>query len=109
MPKFSTDSKYLKYQELDGQEWVVTIARVAQEVLEKDGKKEKKWVLYFQELDKGLALNATNGKTLVKILGTDEMNDWTGKRITLYVKDDIEFGGELVSGIRVRPKLPMAV
>lgn len=109
MAKFSTDSKYLKHQELDGQDWVVTIDRVTQEMMEKGEKKEKKWVLYFKEMDKGMALNATNGKTLIKILGTDEMNDWIGKRITLYVKDDIEFNGELVSGIRVRPKLPLAV
>lgn len=109
MPKFSTDSKYLKYQELDGQDWIVTIDHVTQEILEKDNKKDKKWVLYFKELEKGLALNATNGNTLIKILGTDEMNDWAGKRVALYVKDDIEFGGELVSGIRVRPKLPLAV
>lgn len=106
MAKFATDSKYLKHQELDGQDWVVTIDRVAQEILENNGEKQKKWVVYFKELEKGLALNSTNGKTLCKILGTDEMNDWTGQKITLYVKDDVEFQGELVSAIRVRPKRP---
>ena len=106
MPRFTTETKYLKHQELEGQDWVVTIDRVAQEVLEKDGKKDKKWILYFKGIDKGLALNATNGKTLIKIFGTDEMNNWIGRRCTLYCKDDIEFGGELVSGIRIRPKLP---
>lgn len=107
MPKFSTESKYLKYQDLEQKDVVVTIQRVAQEILENQGQKQKKWVLYFNELEKGLALNSTNGKTLIKILGTDEMNDWVGQRITLYEKDDVEFQGELVSAIRVRPKKPM--
>ena len=106
MPRFTTESKHLKWQVLEGRDWVLTIDRVAQEVLEKDGKRDKKWILYFKELDKGLALNATNGKTLIKLFNTDEMNSWVSKRITLGVKDDIEYGGELVSGIRIRPKLP---
>ena len=39
MPKFATESKYLKWQELDGNDWVVTIDHVTQEVLEKDEKR----------------------------------------------------------------------
>lgn len=107
MPKFYTESKYLKHEELEDKDWVVTIDRVAQEVLENNGEKQKKWILYFKEIEKGLVLNATNGKTLIKILGTDEMNDWVGQRITLYVKDDVEWQGELRSAIRIRPKRPL--
>jgi hypothetical protein len=32
------------------------------------------------------------------------MDMWVGQKIALYVKDDVEFGGELVSAIRVRPE-----
>lgn len=105
MPKFATDGKYLKHQELagDGADTHVTIRGFDQETLENNGSKQKKWVLYFNELDKGLALNATNGKTVCKMFG-DEMTDWIGKKIALYVKDDVEFGGEMVSAIRIRPK-----
>lgn len=105
MAKFSTDGKYLKHQELtDGQDLVVTVSGYSQETLENNGQKQKKWVVHFKELEKGLALNATNGKTLCKILGSDDMDMWLGQKIALYVKDDVEFGGELVSAIRVRPK-----
>ena len=107
MPKFATEGKYLKWQELEEKDWVLTIDRVAQETLENQGTKQKKWVVYFREMDKGLALNSTNGKTIVKVLGTDEMDEWVGQRITLYVKDDVEFGGEIVSAIRIRPKRPL--
>ncbi len=104
MAKFSTDGKYMKHQELPEGDTQVTIKGYAQEVLENNGQKQKKWVLYFHEMDKGLALNATNGKTLCKILGSDDMDDWEGQKILLYVKDDVEFGGEMVSAIRVRNK-----
>lgn len=104
MAKFSTDGKYMKHQELPDGDTMVTITRYAQEVLENNGQKQKKWVLYFQEMEKGLALNATNGKTLCKILGSDDMDEWIGQKILLYVKDDVEFGGEMVSAIRVRNK-----
>ena len=106
MPKFATDSKYLKYQELDGKDWVFTIASFKHENLGQGEKKEMKWVLYFQEMEKGFALNATNGKVICKLYG-EEMNDWVGKKITLYEKDDIEYAGDLVSGIRVRGKVPV--
>lgn len=108
MPKFATEGKYLKYQELDSKDWTFTIKEFAKENLGKDGEHEMKWILYFEEMEKGLALNATNGKTICKLYG-DEMDEWVGKRVTLYAKDDIEFGGELVSGIRVRPKKPVEV
>lgn len=105
MAKFSTEGKYLKHAELpEDQDCIVTITGYRQEVLENNGQKQKKWVIDFKELDKGLALNATNGKTLCKVLGTDDMDHWVGQKVALYVKDDVEFGGELVSAIRVRPK-----
>ncbi len=107
MPKFSTESKYLKHTDLpEGEDTIVTIKSFRQEDMEKGEVKQKKWVIYFEEMEKGLALNSTNGKTLCKILGSEEMNDWKGRKIALYTKDDIEYAGELVSGIRVRPRLP---
>lgn len=104
MAKFSTDGKFLKHQELPDGDTVVTITGYSKEELkDKEGKIDKKWVLTFDEIEKGLALNATNGKTICKLYG-DEMDDWLGKRIALYVKDDVEMAGEMVSAIRVRNK-----
>ena len=48
-------------------------------------------------------------KTITKLMNSNESDDWKGKRITVYTKDDIEMGGELKSGLRVRPKAPAAV
>lgn len=108
--KVYNESKYLKHQELDGQDWAVTIRDVERHTMDgKDGKKENKFVLFFKEHDKGMILNATNMKMLYKLFNTDESDEWKGKRITIYVKDDIEMGGEIMSGLRIRAKLPAAV
>ncbi len=108
--KVFSESKFLKHQELDGQDWVVTIDRVErQEMKNNDGKQEKKFVLFFKEIEKGMILNATNMHTITTLLKSDESENWAGKKITLYTKDDIEMGGKLVPGLRVRPKLPAAL
>ena len=102
------ESRYLKHQDLNGADMVLTIARVTrEEIQDKDGTSKKKFILYFKELEKGLVLNTTNMNTLYAVLKTDESDEWIGKRITLYEKDDIEMGGEIKSGIRVRPKAPL--
>ena len=107
MPKFSTPSRWLKHTDLpEDHDTVLTIATFAQEDIGKGDQKEKRWVLYFHEIDLGLVLNATNGKAVIKACGTDEMDDWKGKQISLYVKDDVEFAGDIVSAIRVRVKAP---
>lgn len=106
--KVYNESKFLKYQDLGGNDWVVTISNVTREdIKEKDGTSKKKFIVHFKECEKGLVLNTTNMNTLYKILGSDDSDVWMGKRITLYVKDDIEMGGEIMSGIRIRAKLPL--
>ena len=106
--KVYSESKYLKHQDLDGQDMVLTIANVTREnIKEKDGSDKKKFILYFREVEKGLVLNSTNMNTLYAVLKSDESDEWIGKRITLYEKDDVEFGGKLVSAIRIRPKAPL--
>lgn len=108
--KVFNESKYLKHQELDGQDWVVTIDRVERhEMKSRDGKQEKKFVLFFREHEKGMILNATNMNTLYKLFNSDDSDDWAGKRIAIYTKEDIEMGGELVPGLRIRPKHPAAI
>lgn len=103
MAKLPTGSSdFLKHTDLpEDSDTVMTIKQFLEKELP-DGKTQ--WVVYFDETGKGLGLNATNRKSLIKACGTDEMNDMVGKRVALFVKDDIEFQGEIVSGIRVRPK-----
>jgi len=106
--KVYNESKYLKHQDLDGNDWVVTISDVTRDdIKDKDGTSKKKFVIHFKECDKGLVLNTTNMNMLYKLLLSDDSDAWIGKRVTLYVKDDIEMGGEIMSGLRIRSKLPL--
>jgi hypothetical protein len=85
---------------------VVKIKSVSQrDVKGEDGKAEQCMVaeLYNQ---KPWVLNATNAKTLTKILGSPFIEDWAGRSITLFVAKIRAFG-ETVDALRVRPQLPV--
>ena len=111
MPKISemTQSKYLKQSDVDG-EMVVTITKVGQGNLAKEGEPaEMKWMVRMAEFDKPMVINATNIKRLAKACGSDDTDDWTGKKATLYVDHDVEFGGNIVGGLRFRGTPPTIV
>jgi hypothetical protein len=50
------------------------------------GDTEEKIVLTFDEDPRGLVINKTRGASLAKLFG-DEMDDWTGRTIALYVTE----------------------
>lgn len=105
--RFSSPSNYLKHTDIpEDHDTVVTIASYAEEEIGQGEQKKKKWVVYFEEMTLGLVLNKTNGTAICKALNTDEMDEWTGHKIGLWVKDDVEFQGDIVSAIRVRVKVP---
>ncbi len=99
-------SNYLKTGDIqaDGEagELDVTIADVRQEELRVDGGETKsKWVCYFEEVERGLVLNKTNIEKLAKLCGSEMSEDWTGKRVRLYVTP-VQFRGEEVDAIRIK-------
>lgn len=106
------DRDYIFAFDLDGKDVTLTIERVvAGTVIGERGKKNKKPVLFFKETKadetgkkKGLAYNTTNCKTTAALYG-DEVDNWIGKRVTLY-PTTTEFGGKTVDCIRVRPRIP---
>ena len=99
-------SKYLKAIDLENQEAIATIGKVVTEVLENDGKKEEKAVVYFEGFDKGLVLNKTNGLSIAEIAGSEVFETWPGACICLFTMP-VQFGSKLVEAIRVkRPPAP---
>ena len=95
-------SKFMKSSELDGDEPVVIIDRVAVEPIGQD--KEMKPVIYFQGLEKGLVLNRTNSKKISDIAGTPETDKWRGVEIKLYVAE-VQFKADTVEAIRIKSPL----
>lgn len=89
---------------------LVTIKEIFQENVAKEGAPEElKWCLGFNETEKPLVLNATNGQIIASITKQDDTDHWIGHKIVLYDDPNVSFGGKLVGGVRVRaPRAPAA-
>jgi len=104
MPRTSEmrDRKFLGKEDI-GSGALVTIASCINKNTAMEGAPpEHKWCLTFHELDKPLVLNSTNIQVCEQICGSDNTDEWIGKRIVLYVDPNVSYGGKLVGGIRVR-------
>ena len=102
MKMYKTDLfKYLAGEMFSGREWTLTIEYVRTEEIRGHKEVEEKPVMYFQEVQKGLVVNKTNAKYLIGLFGTDETEDWRGKRITLYTEKVNAFG-KIHDAIRVK-------
>lgn len=107
MAILETIGKYLKAADLPNDtDTVVTIESISREVIKgKDGKEdETKWVAHFVGMDQGLVLNATNINAIKAVLNVEDTDDMEGQQISLYIKDDVQFGSKTMAGIRVRVK-----
>ncbi|MBN2548826.1 MAG: hypothetical protein JXB15_06700 [Anaerolineales bacterium] len=77
-------SKFVKGDDLKGPT-VVTIARVVAEEMYKPGVGQVTgYVLYTQEGKKGIVLSRVLAGQIAQALKTEETEEWSGKRITLY-------------------------
>lgn len=94
-------SKYLKQSDVTDETLVTVQGLKKVNVAREDDDPEYKFVIKFQEFDKPMVLNSTNIKRLGKALG-DETDGWVGGQVMLYVDPDIEFGGNIVGGLRIR-------
>lgn len=97
-------SKWIKAEDI-GDEAVVTIRNVDYE--DSDDKGVSYFIKFDEFPDKKWTMNITNFKTISKVLGSDDSDDWIGKKITLYTTE-VTFGGETMLGVRVRLKAPAA-
>jgi len=93
-------SKYLKAADLNGGDKFVTVDRVVEE--EVGLEKDRKPVVYFNGLQKGLVLNKTNADRLAHKLG-DETSAWRGATVELY-SELVSYQGQKMEGVRVRVK-----
>ena len=90
------------------EEKVVTVRTVKREIVTgAEGKKEECTVVYFEEPEKPMILNATNGKTITKRAGSPFIENWAGLRLVLGV-EKVKAFGEVVDAVRVLDKNPPA-
>lgn len=98
-------SKYLTAEDLDGRDITVTIEDVTLENMGQGQKKENKLMITMVGKKKAFICNKTNANTIAKILGSDDTDDWIGKKIIIGPRE-VEFQGEMVMSIRVSLKKP---
>jgi hypothetical protein len=92
----------------NGKDKTVTIKKIVQELVAGNaGRKENCIVAYFSDEEKPMILNKTNCKTIQKIYGTPLIEEWIGKKITLYASTT-SLAGETVECLRIRPYPPAA-
>jgi hypothetical protein len=90
-------SPYLKPQDIPHGRLPGAIAEFAEE--EMNVPRQRKLVMYFRGIEKGLVLNKTNATTLQKAFG-DDTDAMIGRVIELVVKPD-SFKGEDILTIRI--------
>ncbi len=91
-------SNWLKAADLNNRTIKVKIDKVVFEEIGQN--KDKKPVMYFEKVQKGLVLNKTNATTIGATHG-EIMEAWTGKEIELFSMM-VPFQGQNVPAIRVR-------
>lgn len=103
MAPYAPASRYLhRFDIPHDKDTVLTIRSYEKQDMRSKKGRVRRVVLYFVERPECLALNKPNGKAISALLG-DEMDNWIGKKIALFVDASIQMYGMPLSGIRVRP------
>ncbi len=91
----------------EGEDVTVVIDYVVREMITGTGGKKEECTVAHLKGVKPFILNATNSKTIAKLYGP-YIEDWAGKRITLYASTT-KMGGDTVECLRVRPQVAAKV
>lgn len=93
-------SKFLRKEDFD-EDRVMTVKDCKLEDMPGDSG-DQKWVLYFREEAKGMALNITSIRVLEQAFG-DDTDHWIGNKVKVYVDPNVSFQGKVVGGLRLMP------
>lgn len=104
------DKELLGAHDLDNRDVTVVILEVSGAELSNGTKKNKKPVATIgsrdgRKLEKKLALNATNCKTLEQLAGSPDVEKWRGMPVVLF-PTTTNFGGQTLECVRIRPYPP---
>lgn len=104
MPRISEmmESKYLRKEDLDEDAAVTIVGVKKTNIAREDEEPQMKWLIKFEEFEKPMVLNSTNIQLTARACASDNTDDWKGKRVVIYVDDNVSFQGKLVGGLRIR-------
>lgn len=90
-------SKYLKKEDVETPT-VFTIRDVSLEDVGQEG--EQRWILWLNESQKGMVLNATKIRLLEGSYGKNS-DDWKSQKVRLSHDPNVMFGSKRVGGIKM--------
>jgi len=97
-------SQFLKKEDVGDRRVKVTIDRVEMQDVQNGDHKETKPVVYFRGVEKGLVLNKGNAEAIQEAAGgEEEMDNWGGVVVLIYVDRNVTFAGKRVGGLRISP------
>ena len=90
------NTTYLNGDEIKKGDTIVTIAGWKEEMIysQRDKQKEPQVTMYFKELTKPMIMTNRKAKQISTALDTPIMEDWIGKKITMYPVKERHFGEE---------------
>lgn len=88
----------------DGKDLTVTIDYVIREVVPGPGGKKEECTVAYLIGNKPLILNVTNCKSITKLYNSAYIEDWRGKKITLFASTT-KYAGDMVECVRIRPQV----
>ena len=95
-------TKFIQKSEV-GKGILVTIDRVTEENVAPDSQAEEiKYVINFKEAYKPWAPGIETLENIKYIVGTGNVDDWSGTKLVLFIDPDIKYAGKRVGGIRCR-------
>jgi hypothetical protein len=97
-------SRWLKSSDIGSNPRTATITKIDFEEVGQD--RDRKAILSFQNTKKRMILNRTNAQILANLYGK-EVQNWIGKRITLYCAE-VQFRGTPCLAVRIREQVPGA-
>ena len=97
-----SESKYLAKEDVGIAGINLTISKFTRETVGQGKDADDRAVLWFKEDYKPMVLNKTNKNMIKHYLQATTAEEVMGKQINVYNNPDIEYGGEIVGGLRIR-------
>ncbi len=95
--------KYATGEDLAGKSVTLTIShlRLEKMIPTPGAAPVEKWVVFFKEAQKGIVLSKTLAFQISKVVGSEDTEDWTGKKVVLY-PEPVNVAGYTRTAIRAK-------
>ena len=90
----------------EGGDLILTIDHAERQEVKNDKGTKVKLTLHFKENVRPMVCNVTNGKAIALAHGSNNVEDWAGKKIAIYVAHDVPAFGGTTDALRVRKYAP---